>query len=696
MDIRSELLKALKEEIVGPVENPKYKDETTGEEILLRSVHGSPKSRYGAGMLYPKSSTNMGEADTDKTEPNSEEIESSDKTDHKTTISAKSRAKGEDLSYEEPVGLANQFLPSAMGFTVQFDKKESDGSIEIDCFSACYKKGTDQQAKKRINKEGRIETVNNDGAPILSDYWIRSPLKVPSKIFNIYSLFQNGEKRKKEILAYTESGEPWISLNIYNRSVKTETSLTFTFVLVNEVKATGERSKDDRHILYQNKLILRTKNHNLIIPYKERTRLSDTDEEKELNLLYRNKRVFGIGHGVSVEWSSISGEEREKITEIKTSVIPRYEMPQIAPTSLVTLSMHDLSDLGDWDTAKLSLNELVSKYEQWIHEIETESKKLNESYQVAAVNSVKKCQRTLARIKRGVEYLMKEDESSDLVKSFRWMNKAMLWQQQRSGTQQRIWKRTWDKSNQPVDILDSIDSAGKQEFESLEDFKESERWGKWRPFQLAFVLMNIESIVNPESKEREIVDLIWFPTGGGKTEAYLGLSAFTIFYRRLCGEREFEHEKYSGTTILMRYTLRLLTTQQYERAASLICACELIRLEEEKKGNFILGDEPISIGLWVGGSSTPNKNATAVNDYNQLNDHRNYKNAPYNFVVMKCPCCAAQIGKVKNAKYKDSLKIKGLHKEDGSKASLKFRCENENCEFYERDLPLYVIDEIIY
>lgn len=696
MDIRIELLKVLKEEIVGPVENPKYKDETTGEEILLRSVHGSPKSRYGAGMLYPMSSQNMGEADT---EPNSEETENLDESDYKTGTSAKGRAKGEDLSYEEPVGLANQFLPSAMGFTVQFDKNESDGSIEIGCLSACYKKGADQQAKKRVNKEGRIENVNKDGEPILSDCWVRTPLKIPSKTFNVFSLFQKGEKRRKEILAYTESGDPWISLNIYNRSQKTESFLTFTFVLVNEVEATGDRSKDDKHILYQNKLILKTTNQNLIVPYKERTRSSDTDEEKELNLLYRNKRIFGIGHGVSVEWSSMYREEREKITEIKTSVIPRYEMPQIAPTSHVTLSMYELSDLGDWDAAKNSLNELISEYEQWIHEIESETKKLNKSYQVAAINSVKKCQRTLARIKRGVEFLIKVDESSDLVKSFRWMNRAMLWQQQRSGTQQRIWKRTWDKANQSVDILEPIDSTGKQEFESLEEFKNSDRWGKWRPFQLAFVLMNIESIVNSESKERDIVDLIWFPTGGGKTEAYLGLSAFTIFYRRLLGSKELNEE---GTTILMRYTLRLLTTQQYERAASLICACELIRLEEEEKGNYILGDEPISIGLWVGGSSTPNANKTvgksigAVDQFKKLNDFKSFKRAPYNFVVMKCPCCAAQIGKIKNAISNDNKKVKGLYKEDGSKASINFKCENEKCEFFDNDLPLYVIDEVIY
>jgi len=694
MDIRDELIKTIKEEIVGPVKNPKYKDETTGEEILLRSVHGTPKSRYGAGMLYPKASPNMGEADTEK---NSEETENPEIIKSKTGSGTKGKATGEDLSYEEPLGLANQFLPSAMGFTVQFDKNETDRIIEIECLSACYKKGNDQTPKKRINKECRIENVNNkDGEPILSDFWIRTPLKIPIESFDIYSLFEKGEKRTKEILAYTESGDSWLSLNIYDRSVKNKNSLTYTFVLVNEVIATGDRGEDDKHILYQNELILRTPNENLIIPYKERSRSSDTQEEKELNLLYRNKRVFGIGHGVSVEWNSLSNRGKEKVTELKTSVIPCYEMPQIAPTSHVTLSMYELSDLGDWESARVCLKELTSKYEQWINEITAESINLHESYQEAANNSINKCQKTLKRIKRGVEYLIKENESSDLVKSFRWMNRAMLWQQQRSGTQQRLWKRTRDKTNQPIDILDPIELTDKQVFDPLEVFKESERWGNWRPFQLAFVLMNIDSIVNPESKEKEIVDLIWFPTGGGKTEAYLGLSAFTIFYRRLIGEAEFDHEKYAGTAILMRYTLRLLTTQQYERAASLICACELIRKQEEGKKNYELGDEAISIGLWVGGSSTPNLNSEAVHDYNKLNHFKEYKSASYNFIVMKCPCCAAQIGKISTANFKDKLKVKGLYNEDGKKSSIKFRCENDNCEFYEKDLPLYVIDEEVY
>jgi hypothetical protein len=201
--------------------------------------------------------------------------------------------------------------------------------------------------------------------------------------------------------------------------------------------------------------------------------------------------------------------------------------------------------------------------------------------------------------------------------------------------------------------------------------------GIWRPFQLAFILMNLRSIVQRDSTERAIVDLIWFPTGGGKTEAYLGLTAFTIFRRRLLRLND------AGTTVLMRYTLRLLTTQQFQRAASLICACEIIRRENEP----VLGAARISIGLWVGQSVTPNKNTDAVSSLNIL-----LKNGKPNlFIVLTCPWCGAEMGPVPLG---NGYEAKGYRKE-GSKVV--FRCQDPNCSFRDsRGLPLLVVDEAIY
>src|SRR5690606_15091687 len=138
----------------------------------------------------------------------------------------------------------------------------------------------------------------------------------------------------------------------------------------------------------------------------------------------------------------------------------------------------------------------------------------------------------------------------------------------------------------------------------IPDINNSSTWkpglGAWRPFQLAFILMNLNAMLDASHADREVVDLIWFPTGGGKTEAYLGLSAFMIFLKRLKDKSD------SGTTVLMRYTLRLLTAQQFQRAAALICACDKIRKENEEE----LGAARISIGLWVG-ELTPNKREVA-------------------------------------------------------------------------------------
>ena len=126
---------------------------------------------------------------------------------------------------------------------------------------------------------------------------------------------------------------------------------------------------------------------------------------------------------------------------------------------------------------------------------------------------------------------------------------------------------------------------------------------EWRPFQLAFILLNLAGLSDRKHSEREIADLLFFPTGGGKTEAYLGLAAFVIAHRRLTGPGLLG----AGVAVIMRYTLRLLTLDQLARAAGVVCALELLRSETknvDEKGRRLLGDWPIEIGLWVGSDFT--------------------------------------------------------------------------------------------
>ena len=195
--------------------------------------------------------------------------------------------------------------------------------------------------------------------------------------------------------------------------------------------------------------------------------------------------------------------------------------------------------------------------------------------------------------------------------------------------------------------------------------------------------MNLNSMLDAQHQDREMVDLIWFPTGGGKTEAYLGLSAFTIFLKRLKDKND------SGTTVLMRYTLRLLTAQQFQRAASLICACDKIRKENEEE----LGTPRITIGLWVG-ELTPNKRADATKTLKKMSQGKEDDNP---FVVLKCPWCGSQMGLIKGTR-KDEIKGYKPRKVNNHD-SVVFKCDNESeCDFSKEDfsLPLVVIDEDIY
>lgn len=675
IDIRNIIIDNLKKEIIGPNPNPVYCDPETGEERLLRFVHGSPKLKYGAGILYPRSIINLGIMNTNEDESNPEDV-SDDFTNRPDIDRFEVNNLDEDETEEEAIALANQFSPSAMGFTIRINNKECKSNFKIQICSAKYEKGKNTIPVKQIDQETNtiINKFSSHGQLYESDFWTRIPYIIPSFEINCLDLIHN-----KNGIIYEKIFHDALKFQIYKRSSEidnNENFTTLTFVIINNIDDPNENINS---LLFQCSLSISTQNENLFVPYNEKKSFNDTDEEQELNLLYKDKRIFAIGHGCSVEWVNTISNNDESVTGINSSIIPIYDMPQIAPTSHVELSMFEFSDLGDWSKALISLNNLHHEYSLWIISLNTYIDNPNYSRYVNAIkNCIVNCNNVLKRIDKGIKLLSTNDVDSNVVKCFRWMNRAMLWQQQRSKAHLNSWTSI-NYNNQQIYKL-----TEDKKFETL-DIYSSNGNGRWRPFQLAFILMNIESIIEEESKEREIVDLIWFPTGGGKTEAYLGLSAFTIFSRRIKGvTNDWDWDLFGGTCIIMRYTLRLLTTQQYERAASLICACELIRIENVD----FLGDDVIDIGLWVGGDTTPNDNEKAQIQYKQLTKVRSSQT--YNFVVLKCPCCGAAIGKVSNGI------LKGIKIESGHEGKVYFQCENHNCEFSNKRLPLKVVDDYIY
>lgn len=368
--------------------------------------------------------------------------------------------------------------------------------------------------------------------------------------------------------------------------------------------------------------------------------LNYSDPDRALNdLLYRHVPEFATGHGCAVRWDVIEGQNA---TEITTSIIPGYETLQFSPEPEESFQAQEMLFLADTDQQDLigSLKVLTTRYRQWIDALDTGT--IPENLLEMADQNISDCKEIADRIDQGIELL---DNDPKVRQAFQLANKAMLTQRARV-----TWLRHTEENRTSEPIEDNSH--------------------RWRPFQLAFFLLGLPSIADPDDPYHSMVDLLWFPTGGGKTEAYLGLTAFTIFLRRLRNEGKSTG---AGVTVLMRYTLRLLTIQQFQRAATLIMACERIRKNEPEN----LGEDNISLGLWVGGAATPNtlrKAQEGIDDL--LKGERVFEGNPYQ--IHSCPWCD------------NPLTPRDYH----ISSVMTIRCPNEECDFVE--LPLYIVDEDVY
>ncbi len=651
--MRDDILKFIKKELIGP-DPIKPHIQENGEEILLNEP---PRLRYGAGVLFPRAATfEKANSTTSEEEKVLEKLEEEKKETDDPVKTEESKAPvdmAED--FEEEIGLANSFLPSAMGFS---------------CFSIIPKDGFTVKATLGVYEIKEYSYQKEDGTSVSRKAYYRISLDQEFTLNASEIPLQSGKSIDK-LLVDKDRKEINLKLNIRNRSHENNSTnnihlLTFTLINLNTGGAENIKNED---CFFQVSFSI-TANEKCFCPYKAAASKTDKDDEKSNLLLFRKKKAFAVGHGCSPAWNDDDIDFTDSIT---TEAIPVYEIKPIVPNELksVELKMFDLSDLSEKDITT-NLVKLNVEYEAWIDkQEEIANAELKDELLETALRHIESCRLCLQRMKEGVDVLKSNEKVN---RAFKLMNRAMLLQQLHYGIETRNW------------ILDNGNITGVKDA-VIPNINDSSTWkqglGAWRPFQLAFVLMNLNAMLDSSHGDREMVDLIWFPTGGGKTEAYLGLSAFTIFLKRLKDKND------SGTTVLMRYTLRLLTAQQFQRAAALICACDKIRKENEEE----LGTARITIGLWVGSDSTPNRRDEARRAFQIMEQGREEENP---FIILKCPWCGSQMGYLKEAR---TNKVKGYKRRKiGTKETIIYQCDNQQCDFSKPDfnLPLVVIDEDIY
>ena len=393
------------------------------------------------------------------------------------------------------------------------------------------------------------------------------------------------------------------------------------------------------------------------------SRASDWDEQVA-DLQYR--RAFDFVSGIGCAAEPVDAPEGGACHRVQTCWIPSAGVEFVghldaAALPGVELGMEALATIANVDEARAKLGGLVEQYRAWIDEQASEvaaESGLEPNRQKAAKELIRRARLAADRMAAGIELLAIDD----VREAFRTANRAMA-------------RQARQREAQKYNTTPSLVTAP-----------------AWRAFQLGFILLNLRGLHDPLHPERELVDLLFFPTGGGKTEAYLGLAAFSLVLRRLRNPGR----RGAGVNVLMRYTLRLLTLDQLSRASALICALELERQERKARGDARLGDWAFEIGLWVGSAATPNRmggpgdkgpspETTAYRRYRAFRS--NSRKNPSPIPLENCPWCGRKFAT-------ESFR---LEPSEADPQDLSITCANGMCDFTgDRRLPIVAVDEPIY
>lgn len=736
IDAREEYIKIIKSELLGPG------SEFSLPDIEHELISSTPTSRYSVGILFPQG--NQMNQDNDETVPLLEADGSTDKEESDAEAEIQTEPVQEsrkhvsefdetaDENLDEEIGMSMQYMPSSMGIT--FLVKGNADIIKGKVTFATYRKAliTDcaipytpadpehyavpselahkmsfdkntgtmklltQIKAKEVRDIFEKDTIPENEYQILKqiayrfvDYCNAGYVRVPHEISEFILDFSKGEYVDAESNRELDGTSAKI---VALRTKVSDDIWSVTVMLVNELEEVPAKAN---HCIFQSRIEINT--HNNCFSFVESNPNRDIhlmdEEECSLELLYRHKKIYGTGLGTSVDWDidkQGKGSVWNDFFPIEEIPAMNFSLPKNRVITNNELSMKYLSDLNtiDKDTKISSMYSLVDLYKSWVVGLEKTASLLDTKYISAASKNIAECRRAYERMYAGIKTL-KENETA--YKAFLLANRAMFMQRVHITMQSDMAKKSADRYPEDEEISDWL--------RNVDYYKEDDASCRWRPFQIAFLLMDINSIVYDESAERNIVDLIWFPTGGGKTEAYLGLTAFAIFYRRLTHAKEA-----AGTTVIMRYTLRLLAAQQFTRAATLICACEYIRQQCEKKHRkypiYSLGKEPISIGLWIGGTHIPNRNegknsaSYHLEKLKNVSKHyyvRSEKERHNKFQVLKCPWCGTKM--VKDDRNNKLVGEWGYNM--GSGKHFYMFCPQEDCDFTNK-LPIQIIDDELY
>jgi hypothetical protein len=625
--IRELLQLAVIDDLLGPANGPH-------EQIVDMGV----RDRYLVGKLSPREDDSGGIEGLEgplatevEEEPEDLEVHHGRHEPGAEFDGTTGRVDAEADSADEIDASSNQSLiPSSFGMTfcVDGDVKQ----IEVDARWGQYVRLYDHEHTKTVNKkikdaDGNV--IRTDKTQVSVKVWQRVPCGGKLTI-----------DLKEGVVAHRapDSEHPEVRVQGTIRDKNANGDRLVTLFLVN-AQTEPEENKDSAWV-FQPELIVRAAGDADKAIFRRRVALSgkdDDDERRALEMIYREEVEFAAGHGVAIH-AKTDGVDTERAYEVRTVVMPQYEVPvtetpglrpedRPAMREMVEKGHLDMEVLAEMDRGALVavLSALANDYGKWIDEQKSRIGADVLGHDVQGAAALDRCKEIERRLEEGIAILA--DAGNDKVlAAFRFANRAM--------------------ARQRVHSLFAL-SRRRGENKTLADF-DQRRNRSWRPFQLAFILLSIPSLADPTHKDRTkpieaFADLLWFPTGGGKTEAYLGVAAFAMAVRRLQGKLGgFDGGR--GLTVIMRYTLRLLTLQQFQRASSLICAMELMRQEAASAGDKSLGSEPFTIGLWVGNRVTP---GSTEDSHKAIQDIRN----PEKFdaggtspaQLTSCPWCGGEI-----------------------------------------------------